>query len=74
MYIKVHVIPDSRKEKVVKDNETTYRIQVKEPAERNMANTRIREILCAEFGLEKGKVRMITGHHSGAKIFDVELE
>ena len=74
MYIKVHAIPGSKKELVQKENETTYRIRVKEPAERNLANQRIRELLCLEFGLDRGKVRMISGHRSGSKIFDVELD
>lgn len=73
MYVKVHAIPGAKKEMVEKENDMTYQISVKEPAERNLANGRIRELLCHEFGLEKGKVRLISGHRSPSKIFDVDL-
>lgn len=73
MYVKVHAIPDAKKEIIEKENDTIYQISVKEPAERNLANGRIRELLCAEFGLERGKVRMISGHRSPNKIFSVDL-
>ncbi len=73
MYVKVHAVPGAKKELIEKENETTYQISVKEPAERNLANGRIRELLCAEFGLEKGRVRMISGHRSPSKIFSVDL-
>ena len=73
MYVKVHANPGAKKESVTKENESVYQISVKEPAERNLANGRIRELLCQEFGLEKGRVRMISGHHSPNKIFSIEL-
>lgn len=71
MYIKVHATPGARKEKVERVNEVTFNITVKEPAERNLANNRIRELLCMEYELDKGAVRMVSGHHSRSKIFDV---
>lgn len=74
MYIKVHVVADAKNEKVVRESETTYHIEVKEPRERNLANNRIRELLCREFGLDKGKVRLISGHRSLSKVFSVETE
>lgn len=71
MYIKVHAVPAAKKEKLEKESETVYRIQVKEPRERNLANDRIRQLLSLEFGLNKGDVRMISGHRSPTKIFEV---
>ena len=73
MYIKVRVIPGGKKEKVTKVSETEFDIVVREKAERNMANNRIREILSSEYNIEMGAVRMITGHRSQSKIFDIEL-
>lgn len=73
MYVKVHATPDAKKEKMERESDTVFSIAVKEPAERNLANERIRQLLCGEFGLEKGKVRMISGHRSQSKIFSVEL-
>lgn len=74
MYIKVHAVPNSKKEKVEKENNSTYRIEVREKKERNLANNRIRELLCSEFGLEKGDVRLISGHRSLSKIFSIEIK
>ena len=73
MYVKVKVVPKAKKETVKKIGESTYEMSVKEPAERNLANGRIRELLAREYGVVVGKVRMVTGHHSGSKIFDVEV-
>lgn len=73
MYIKIRATPDAKKEKVEKESETVYRIMVREPAERNLANGRIRELLAAEFGLEKGKVRMVSGHRSPNKVFSIDV-
>ena len=44
---------------------------VKEPAERNLANKRVRELLAGAEGARLEDVRIITGHHSPTKVFDV---
>ncbi len=74
MHIKVKVTPDSKKERVIKESDISYKIQVKEPAERNMANTRVRQLLADELGLQKGKVKIISGHRSLSKMFSVETD
>lgn len=74
MYVKVRVIPKSKKETVKKVDQQTFEMTVKEPAERNLANNRIKELLAKEFSVKVNLVRMVTGHHSGSKIFDVEVE
>lgn len=71
MYIRVHVNAGARKERVMKIDETTYQIAVKEPAERNMANTRIREILSEEFNVPVTEVKILTGHRSSSKMLTV---
>lgn len=38
MYIRVHAVPDARKERVMRESEGVYTIAVKEPAERNMVS------------------------------------
>ena len=60
-----------RKEKVTRIDDVTFEMTVKEPAERNLANKRIRKILAEVYTVEEGKVRIVTGHHSQSKIFDV---
>jgi len=69
MYITVHAEPSARKEKIEKRADGSFVISVKEPAERNLANKRIGEILSLELGLP---TRLISGHRSCKKIFSVD--
>ena len=71
MYIRVQVKPGAKKESVLRTDDKTYSIAVKEPAEQNLANLRVRQIVAEEFGVALGKVRMISGHRSPRKIFDI---
>ena len=72
MYIKVHAIADAKKERVVQATNDRYDISVKEPAERNLANSRIRVLLAAELKVPVSALRLISGHHSLHKIFSVQ--
>jgi uncharacterized protein YggU (UPF0235/DUF167 family) len=69
MHIKVKVTAGSRTEQIVQKCENNYAMSVKEKAERNLANKRVLEILR---DLHPGKsVRIVKGHHSPSKIFEV---
>ena len=72
MYIRVEVRPGARKESLLQTDDKTYVIAVKEPAERNLANIRVREVLANHLTLPIGKVRMISGHRSPRKIFAID--
>lgn len=71
MYIKVKATPGAKKESITKVSEDTFKVSVKEKAERNMANSRIREVLAEYLALPLGKIRLVSGHHSPSKIFDI---
>ncbi len=71
MYIRVNATPGAKKEKITRVSEERFDIAVKEPAERNLANERIKELLMLEFGLKKGDIRLISGHRSPHKIFSI---
>jgi uncharacterized protein YggU (UPF0235/DUF167 family) len=73
MYIRVHVVPGARKEKVTKMSDTEFTIVVREPRERNMANHRIRAVLAEIFNVPVTKVKLLTGHRSSTKIVDIEV-
>lgn len=73
MYVKVYVTPDARRESIEKENATTFRIKVREPRERNLANSRVRVLLAKEFAVDKKTIRLISGHRSSTKVFDVLL-
>ena len=72
MYVRVSVRPDAKKESVIRTDDTTYSIAVREPAERNLANNRVRELLAEELSVAVGKIRMVSGHRSPKKIFSVD--
>lgn len=74
MYIRVHAVPSAKKEKVTRDSEAVFTIAVKEPAERNCANKRIREIVARECGVTPQQVTLLTGHRSCSKMYSVEVE
>ena len=70
MYIKVRVIAGAKKEIITEESADHFKISVKEPAERNLANSRILEIFRAKF---PGKnVQIINGHHSPSKLLVVD--
>jgi uncharacterized protein YggU (UPF0235/DUF167 family) len=71
MYIRVRVKAGSRKENVTVVKQTEWEIAVREPAERNLANKRVRELLAQSLAVRVEDIRLITGHHSPTKIFDV---
>lgn len=73
MYVRVNASPNAKKERITKLSEDKYEIAVREPAERNMANARIKTVLALELGLPEGKLRLISGHQSPHKIFSVSI-
>ena len=73
MYIRVHVTPGAKKERVTKTADAEFHIMVREPAERNMANKRIREIIAQESGISVTKVQILTGHRSQVKMMVVDV-
>lgn len=73
MYIRVHVVPEAKRERIVQKNEYEWDIAVKEPASRNLANMRIRELLAAQYNTKRERVRIVTGHRSPTKLFAIDL-
>lgn len=70
MYIKVHVAADAKRESFTQREETFF-VSVKEPAEQNRANTRVRELVAAHFDILPQQVRIVSGHHSPGKILSL---
>lgn len=73
MFIKVKVQVSSRKEKIEKKSEDHYIISVKEPAERNLANNRICEIISLLLKTPRKTVKIISGHQSSSKILSINM-
>lgn len=72
MYIKIRVIPSSKKEKVDKKSDNHYIINVREKAERNLANNRVCEIVASLYAVSRSSVRIISGHQSSSKILSIK--
>ena len=70
MYIKVFVTPGAKREKVEEKGEELL-ISVREEALGNRANDRVREIVAERTGAPLGKVRILTGHRSRAKMISI---
>jgi uncharacterized protein YggU (UPF0235/DUF167 family) len=71
MYIHVTITPKAKRESFEVLNETHMAVAVKEPAERNLANTRMREMVAEHYHVPVAAVRIISGHHSRSKLVAV---
>lgn len=71
MYIKVIVNAGAKKEKVEEGKKGVLEISVKEPAQRNLANTRVRELIALRFKVPLSAVRILSGHRSPHKLLSV---
>lgn len=71
MYVEARVTPGARKERFVKLDDTHYELAVREPAERNLANTRVRELIAEAYGVPVGEVKIIAGHRSPKKVISI---
>jgi uncharacterized protein YggU (UPF0235/DUF167 family) len=67
------VTTDTRRERVSKITDTEFHIETREPALRNRANARVRELIAREFQVSVTKVQLLTGHRSRVKIVDVDV-
>lgn len=71
MIIVVKVEPGARREKVIVKSDASFEISVKEPAEGNRANDRVREILALHFGVTAKQIRFVSGARGRTKRFEV---
>lgn len=71
MYISVRVVAGQKNEGVETLKGGRLRVKVKPPAKQGLANARAVELVAAHLALPKAKVRIISGHHTPAKLFAV---
>ncbi|MEZ4103289.1 MAG: DUF167 domain-containing protein [Candidatus Paceibacterota bacterium] len=53
--------------------ENRLEIHVKEPAEQNLANKRVLELVSERLGVPVKKIKIINGHHHPVKLLSVEI-
>jgi uncharacterized protein YggU (UPF0235/DUF167 family) len=68
--VRVEVRTGMKKETVLERGDVLL-ISVREEAERNMANARVRELIARRFGVPPKRVRIITGHRTPKKMLQV---
>jgi uncharacterized protein YggU (UPF0235/DUF167 family) len=66
--VRVRVTAGARKETVA-EKDGTFVVAVKEPAEANAANARVRAILAAHFAVPLARVQLKSGHQKPSKLF-----
>lgn len=71
MYIRVSVSAGAKKEVFKKVKNDSFLAAVKEPAEQNLANKRVLELVADHFGILPKQIRIISGHHSPGKILSI---
>lgn len=71
-YIHVKVIAGAKKEFLKQKSEDHFEISVKEKAERNMANSRVLELVAGHFKVLVSKVRIVNGHKHPSKLLVVD--
>ena len=72
MYIHVSVTAGAKKESFEKLKDDHFEISIKEKAERNMANTRVLELVALHLNVPKNKVRIVNGHKHPSKLIIIE--
>jgi uncharacterized protein YggU (UPF0235/DUF167 family) len=71
MYVKVRVIAGAKHESIIQTGPNRFTLQVREPAERNLANRRIIELIAIQMGRSPAQVRIVNGHQSPSKLLSV---
>lgn len=72
MYVRVEVVPGARREEMREGKNDSFILRVKEKAEGNQANIRVRELMALHFQVPLTAVRILTGHHSRSKLLTID--
>jgi len=73
MHIKVKVTPGAKKESVEIVKKDRLNVSVREKAEENSANKKVKEILGGYFKVAPNRVKMVSGHKKRNKIFTIDF-
>ena len=71
MYIRVRVTADAKRDTLEAISVDSFLVSVKDPAEQNLANKRVLELVANHYGIEPKQIRIISGHHSPGKILSI---
>lgn len=71
MYLKIRAVPGAKKDLIEVLSTDTWKVSVRAPAERNLANQRIIELVAGKLGLPSKQIRLVSGHQSPNKILSL---
>ena len=72
MIVRVRVNAGAKRETQITISDNKMQISVKEPAEGNRANDRVRSMLAMHYRVPIKSVRLQTGHHHPSKTFEID--
>lgn len=70
--VRVRVTPGARKEKFEKLRDGVFVAAVREKAERNEANDRVRALIAGEYRVPVAAVRIVTGQRGANKVLTIK--
>lgn len=73
MKIFLSVKPAAKENKIEKIDSDSYKVWVKEPAEKGRSNRAIVKNLAEYFKVPAGRVKILAGHTSRSKIVEVDI-
>jgi len=71
MRVDVSAKPSSSQEKIEKIGEKSFKVWVKEPPIRGMANAAISKVIADYFSVSTVNIRLVSGFSSRQKVFEV---
>lgn len=71
MKVQVRVTPKARQERFEMTGECEFTASIKEPPERNEANTRVQRLVARHYNVPLTSVRFLTGMRAKKKVFEV---
>lgn len=70
--IAVKIIPNAKKEEIIKENENHFKIKVRAPATEGKANEALIETLSKYFDIPKSRIKIDKGLLSRNKIIEID--
>jgi len=74
MRVNIIVHPNSKKRRIAKDILGQLNVYVSAPPVEGKANKEVAEVLTEYFNVKKSAVRLISGHKSKLKLFEIEAD
>lgn len=69
LHVRVRVMAGAKRESVSRKDETLWHICVREKAEQNMANARVKVLLATALGVSEKNVRLVKGAQTPSKVY-----